>query len=118
MRYFTNKEFNCPCCNEHHMDFDTIDDLITARTFANIPFIITSAWRCEKHNKEVGGSETSSHLQGTAVDISTPDSRTRFRVIYGLIHGGFKRIGVGTNFVHADTDHNKDEDILWLYKEN
>ena len=115
MRYFRNEEFNCPCCNEHHMDRDTLEMLDSARAYAEIPFKINSAWRCEKHNKKVGGKPDSAHIYGKAADISTPDSRTRFWVVYGLIQAQFTRIGIGKNFVHADTDHNKDKEVVWLY---
>ena len=115
MRFFKNAEFNCPCCNEHRMDFDTVDMLITARVFAEVPFIITSAWRCEKHNKKVGGKKDSAHLYGKAVDISAPDSAARFKIVYGLVNAGFTRIGIGWKFIHADTDHNKDAEVLWVY---
>ena len=117
MRFFKSEEFNCPCCNDQHMDFDTIDMLISARVFADVPFIITSGWRCEKHNKskKVGGKKDSSHLYGKAVDISAPNSRTKFNIVYGLIYAGFTRIGIGKTFIHADTDHNKDAKVLWLY---
>lgn len=115
MRYFKNEEFNCPCCNEHHIDFDTIDKLISARTYAGIPFVINSGWRCEKHNAEVGGKDTSSHLYGKAIDIKAVGSRNRYLIIYGLIHAGFNRIGIAKTFIHADTDHNKDDKVVWLY---
>jgi len=115
MRFFKNEEFNCSCCNDHHMDFDTIDMLITARGFAGVPFVITSAWRCEKHNKAVGGKKESAHIYGKAVDISAIDSRSRFKIVYGLINAGFTRIGIGKTFIHADTDHNKDAEVVWLY---
>ena len=115
MRYFKNEEFHCSCCNNSHMDFDFLDMLITARVFADMPFIITSGWRCEKHNKAVGGKKDSAHLFGKATDISASDSRSRFWVLYGLINAGFTRIGIGKDFIHADTDHNKDVEVAWLY---
>ena len=36
---------------------------------------ITSAYRTPEHNAEVGGSPTSLHLQGLALDISTTDNK-------------------------------------------
>ena len=97
------------------MDRDTLEMLGSARAYAEIPFKINSAWRCEEHNKKVGGKPDSAHIYGKAADISTPDSRTRFWVVYGLIQAQFTRIGIGKNFVHADTDHNKDKEVAWLY---
>ena len=40
-----------------------------ARAALNMPLIITSAYRCPKLNKEVGGSSSSQHLNGTAADF-------------------------------------------------
>ena len=117
MRYFKNSEFNCKCkkCdNEHHMDMETLEMLETACAFAGIPLKINSAWRCEEHNKKVGGSKTSSHLIGKALDIRTKTPRERFWVVYGLIHAGFTRILIYKTFVHADTDIEKPREIMSL----
>lgn len=115
MKYFKDADFNCPCCKENHMDMEFLEMLETARVFADTPFIINSAWRCEKHNKKAGGKPESSHLTGRAVDIKADTSRKRFWVLYGLINAGFTRIGIGKTFIHADTDHNKDQEVAWLY---
>jgi len=118
MKYFKNAEFNCKCrkCNEHHMDMETLEMLETARVFAGIPFKINSAWRCEKYNasKGVGGSKTSSHLLGKALDIRAKTPKERFWVVYGLIHAGFTRILIYKTFVHADTDIEKPRNVMSL----
>ena len=115
MRYFELSEFDCPCCHTSHMDFDFVDILITARAYADVPFIITSGWRCKKHNKTVGGKPDSAHTIGKAVDLAAVDSRQRFWIIYGLINAGFTIIGIGKDFIHADTDNQKDKEVVWLY---
>ena len=116
MRYFRGKEFECKCgCGENNMAYETLEMLDSARAYADIPFVITSGYRCKKHNKAVGGKNDSAHLSGKAVDISAPDSRTRFWVVYGLIQAEFTRIGIATTFVHADTDNEKDKEVLFLY---
>lgn len=115
MRYFASKEFDCSCCGENHMDRETLEMLDTARAYAEVPFKINSGWRCEKHNKAVGGKKNSAHIWGKAVDIAAPDSRSRFWIVYGLIQAQFIRIGIAKTFIHADTDHNKDKEVVWLY---
>ena len=40
-----------------------------ARKILNRPLIITSAYRCPALNREIGGSRTSQHLNGTAADF-------------------------------------------------
>jgi len=46
-----------------------------ARAILNHPLIITSSYRCPGLNREIGGSATSQHLNGTAADfkISSKD---------------------------------------------
>ena len=86
-----------------------------ARKYAGTSFKITSGYRCEKHNKAVGGKSESSHLKGYAADISTSTSRKKLAVVIGLIEAGFTRIGVGSKFVHVDNDKNKTQDVMWTY---
>ena len=47
------------------------------RDVFNEPITINSSYRCEEHNRSVGGSKTSQHLLGKAADITikgyTPD---------------------------------------------
>ena len=86
-----------------------------ARSVAGIPFIITSGYRCPKHNKEIGGKSDSSHLKGIAADILVHTASERFIVTNGLIKAGFVRIGVGQNFIHVDMDVSKTQRLMWLY---
>ena len=66
--HFTNEELACPHCGEISFSADTLEKLNAARRIAGIPFVITSGYRCEIHNKAVGGKETSAHIAGLAVD--------------------------------------------------
>lgn len=116
MNNFDIEEFACSCCGEAPMDSEFLQMIDEAREFANVPFIINSGYRCESHNKAVGGVASSSHRYGKAADIKATDSRTRFFVIKGLIEAGFDRIGIAGSFVHADNDDSKSEDVAWVYK--
>jgi len=120
MNYFKDDELRCPCCGILHFSDTALARLNNAREIAGVPFVINSACRCEKHNKEVGGKPSSSHVAtedivSDAVDIATPDSRTRSKVLFGLVSAGFTRIGIGKNFIHADDDTIKPADVCWLY---
>jgi phage terminase large subunit-like protein len=88
-----------------------------AREIAGAPFDIRngSGWRCEEHNREVGGTPESSHLTGHAVDIPAWSSEQRFAIINGLIKAGFKRIGIAKTFIHADDSAGKPQNIMWTY---
>ena len=119
MKHFSKDEFVCNdgCgLNFDDMDLPFVLKLNLAREYAEIPFKINSSIRCKKHNKIEGGSKTSSHLIGLAVDIDCPDSHTKYRVLIGLIRAGFTRIGIGPDFIHADDDNNKPKELVWGYK--
>lgn len=60
---FNNIQFSL-----HHLEL--------LRTYVDIPFIVTSWYRDESHNKRVGGVPTSQHMEGLAID---------FRVIRGYL---------------------------------
>ena len=113
--YFTAKEEACKCCGQGRLVADFREKLNKARELADVPFFLTSAFRCEKHNREVGGTETSSHLAGLAVDIKCTDAWTRFKIIHALISVGFQRIGIGHTFIHVDDDLTKPQGVIWDY---
>ena len=116
MDYFKLSEFDSPDMpgSGSNMDQDMIDRLIRAREYSGVPYRITSGYRTKKHNKTVGGSKTSSHMKGVAVDIHCTKSGSRQRILTGLIKAGFTRIGIANTFIHADTDDDK-PDVIWLY---
>lgn len=97
------------------MDAGLLQHLDAARHMAGIPFVITSAYRCEQHNKDVGGVPGSAHTKGLAVDIAANGSRERFMIAQSLLARGLTRIGVASSFVHVDVDSAKDQRVLWLY---
>jgi uncharacterized protein YcbK (DUF882 family) len=86
-----------------------------ARELAEVPFKITSGYRCEKHNQEVGGVKNSSHLKGYAVDIYVSNNLARLQILKGLIIAGLRRIGIGKDFIHVDVDPEKTNNV-WLYE--
>lgn len=120
MKYFNENEFDCQCgCG---LGIDQMDEYVLlmieeAREIADTPFIITSAIRCKKHNHRIGGSATSSHLSGHALDIDIIDNRIRFIIKKSLYDAGFTRIGdsKGGGFIHVDNDPGKNQFVEWLY---
>jgi zinc D-Ala-D-Ala carboxypeptidase len=115
--YFNLSEFDSPDVKGSGalMDDTFIDMLIDARALANIPFIISSGYRTEKHNKKVGGVKNSSHLKGLAVDIKCTDSISRFIILNALQQVGFNRIGIAKSFIHCDIDIDKPKNVIWTY---
>lgn len=114
IKHFKETEFACKCgCGSKSMDAETLTMLDVAREEAGIPFVINSGRRCEAHNRAVGGSPTSSHMKGVAVDIRAKSSTARYRIVTALLKAGFTRIGVYKTFVHADNDKTKSKGVMW-----
>ena len=99
---------------EDNMDEEFLQRLDQARAFADIPFIINSAYRSPNHPLSIK-NPSSSHIKGLAVDIKATDNATRFKIIDALLFVGFKRIGIADTFIHVDLDYGKRQDIIWTY---
>jgi uncharacterized protein YcbK (DUF882 family) len=85
------------------MDHTTVDKLDALRGFIMLPFILNSAYRCERHNERVGGGEFSAHKEGRAVDIRA-NGGLKYRILAAdLEKRGFTGIGVYRNMLHLDT---------------
>jgi len=121
LQYFKLSEFDSPDSkgSGKNMTKEFLIKLEIARDIANVPFLISSGFRTPQHNislKKQGykASANSSHLKGCAADIVCKDSRTRQKILNGLILAGFTRIGIADTFIHCDTDKDK-TDAIWLY---
>lgn len=101
-KFFTIQELACKCCGQLTINQKLVYLLDTIRYALNKPVTLTSAYRCEHHNKEVGGSPKSQHVLGNAADISCGASEDKFHIISIAIKGGATGIGVAKNFVHID----------------
>lgn len=101
--HFNLKEFECKCCQQVKIAKEVVEKLEVLRKKVNKPIIINCGYRCEKHNKEVGGVPNSYHTQGLAVDIYV--ERISIDDLANLCKEvGFKGIGkyYSKNFVHCD----------------
>lgn len=79
MKYFRTKEFECKCgqCSMPSEVQANIEALVNnvldpLREAYGKPIYVNSGYRCEKHNKAVGGVPKSQHMRGEAADISLP----------------------------------------------
>lgn len=113
MKHFTLDEFACKHCGENHISLDFASRLDSAREFAGVPFIINSGYRCEEHDKNIGGK--GNHPTGMAADILCSSSGDRFRIVQSLLAAGFTRVGIGANFVHVDIVPDKPSKVMWVY---
>ena len=112
---FRVREFICPCCGAEGIKDDLVFHLQMAHDLlpAHSVMIITSGYRCEKHNRESGGIEGSAHIEGLAADIKCENSSYRFLLVNALIKVGFKRIGIYDDFLHCDLDEHKPQKVIW-----
>ena len=114
-KYFKEAEFKRLGCSLQNMDQRLMNMLDAARGLAGIPFVLTSAYRNPEKNKAVGGVGNSAHTRGLAVDISCPNGRARWLIVINAINAGFKRIGIGDNFVHLDIDDTLPHPVIFTY---
>ena len=121
-KHFKAEEFLCPCCQQETMDRGFVEALEAARVLANIPFRVTSGWRCavyQAHLKQSGyetAHGTSPHEKGLACDILINSDKDRYIILTSLMKGGFNRFGIGSNFIHADKDRGRNSHRIWYYR--
>lgn len=97
MEYFTIKELtrsykadelkidNTPSDNAIAKLEDLINNVLDpARRMLGEPIYVNSGYRCAKVNSAVGGAETSQHIKGEAVDITT-GSRKGNRRLFDIL---------------------------------
>lgn len=117
LQFFKLSEFDSPDLPNSgiNMDKDFLTRLDALRGLCGFPFIVTSGFRTQFYNTKIGGVANSAHTRGVAVDIACVDSRRRFIIINNAVACGFTRIGIGSNFIHLDTDISLNQDVIWLY---
>lgn len=107
---FDSSEFACHCgkCKLKPINPDLVDLLEDVRRHFGRPVTIMSGYRCEAHNKAVGGAKNSQHMLGIAADIKVSTIRPAavaayLETKYQTDHG----IGRYQTFTHVDVRHNK-----------
>ena len=107
---FESTEFDCKCknktCTTTEIDPKLVEYLQKIRDYFGKAVTINSAYRCEKHNKSVGGASQSKHKFGQAADIKVSGIKP-LKVAQYAEFIGIKGIGQYSNFVHIDTRTNK-----------
>ena len=99
---FNLKEFECPCCHTVLLNPLLVMRLQILREKWGKALILNSGYRCEIHNRDVGGVENSLHKVGQAADVRVPEAEhEKFRAL-ALECGFTKTISYRSkNFVHV-----------------
>lgn len=105
--HFTKRELACRHCGDCKVDPQLVEALEQLRAIVGRPLIVTSAYRCEEHNKAVGGERSSYHVRGLAADVLVPKDMSLFDFYQAaLLVPAFANGGIGVypkeRFLHLD----------------
>jgi len=104
---FSRSEFACRCgCGFDTIDYEVLRRLQALRQIYAAPITITSACRCAKHNKVVGGKSSSQHLKGRAIDFVVKGV-SPFEVYDALNNYWEGGLGKYDTFTHIDSRNEK-----------
>lgn len=108
--HFDDSEFACHHCGSTGpgIDGELVQLLEAIREHFNEPIRIMSGYRCQDHNRAVGGAKSSQHLLGTAADIQIKGASPKLvATIAEQLLGNKGGIGVYPTFTHVDVRRNK-----------
>lgn len=107
---FQYKEFDCHgqgCCSTTIIDEKLVEYVQQIRDHFGKPVTITSPYRCEVHNRRVGGATKSYHMRGQAADIVVQGVPSREVAKYaesiGILGIGLYETSKDGYFTHIDT---------------
>ncbi len=113
------EDFRCQCgCKENNFVEHFLEAILTVECLLPFRPRWTSGCRCDKYNKKVGGSLTSSHLKGLAVDGKYDSSQELAHlimmiiVVCNIMHIPV-RIGIYNGYIHWDMDRTKTNPCIW-----
>lgn len=115
---FKSEEFACPCCEKDDISPYVVFLLQHLRDILQSPIIITKAggFRCGPYNQKIGGSLTSFHKDGLAVDCYCKNLQLKglYENIEQYVSHFFHGIGIDAqrNFIHLDIGPRY---ARWLY---
>ena len=105
MKWFKEKEFACKCCGQlPPLARENVKALVSevldpVREKLGMPIVVNSGYRCERHNKDVGGVRNSQHLRGEAADIHCEDNERLKQLI--IENGKFDQLITYPTFLHV-----------------
>lgn len=103
---FFADEFECKCgCGLNNIHPEIVRLLQVIRDEIKRPLVITSGSRCIVHNAKVGGTSTSDHLLGIAVDIDCFNALDRRELVQSALKAGVPTLGINKKFIHISTGY-------------
>ena len=112
--YLNSAEIACKCkrktCHYTLINQDLNDAFYRTRVAAGFALYLNSGFRCQAHNKTVGGVETSSHTTGNAIDISTEGlNRVQLSRLVAACRANFDYVKIYPNFIHCQLNPKKED---------
>ena len=110
MKYFKKQEFQCHCgCGMPPEARQNIEALVEnvldpLREAYGKSIYVNSGYRCEAHNRKVGGVPKSQHLLGQAADIRCDDNAKLAKLI--VQQGRFDQLIIYPTFLHVSYKRN------------
>jgi zinc D-Ala-D-Ala carboxypeptidase len=99
--HFTVRELACPCCGERGYRSELVTFLERIRGAFGRPIPIVSGYRCARHNREIGATQT--HATGLAVDLAIRGMEAAELEAIAIFHGATGR-GLGHDHVLRHLD--------------
>jgi len=109
---FSFSEFVCPCCGKVIINSELVFSLQELRDVIKKPIFVTSGYRCERYNRNIGGFVKSKHMEGLAADIKVSDMTPKELAKEAILY--FSRIGIYPNHVHVGIAL---PELYWVVKE-
>lgn len=101
--HFSAAELMCPCCGAG-ADKMSPNMLQMAEEIrhenGDKPMIVSSAYRCKKHNAEIGGVPNSHHLYGQAMDVHINGVPAANIVLQAIRRGSPDAYPINANWAH------------------
>lgn len=119
-KYFTAQEVSCKCGCGGVPKLEFMDKLELLREAYGKPIIITSGYRCVKHNLKVKGAKDSAHILGLAADIKVSGKNTH-ELLKHALNLGFTGIGIQqkglptSRYIHLDIAMGLLRPNIWSY---
>lgn len=97
VQHLNAKELHCKCqyadCTRTLVGESTVNSYHLVREHFTYPIAVNSAYRCQRHNADVGGKAGSFHMLGMALDLTPAEfsekelDRLEFiaRMYYGVV---------------------------------